>query len=58
MINLCLNLGGGTKRLDGYIYVYKFGNRNLCFDLETFPYPWKNNSVAEIEMHHEIISID
>ena len=50
--DLRLNLGCGTKRLDGYINVDKFGNPDLCFDLETFPYPWENNSVAEIEMHH------
>lgn len=52
MADLCLNLGCGTKRLDGYINVDKFGNPDLRFDLETFPYPWENNSVAEIEMHH------
>ena len=52
MANLRLNLGCGAKRLDGYINVDKFGNPDLLFDLETFPYPWKNNSVAEIEMHH------
>jgi CRISPR/Cas system-associated endonuclease/helicase Cas3 len=52
MADLCLNLGCGTKRLDGYINVDKFGDPDLRFDLETFPYPWENNSVAEIEMHH------
>ncbi|MGL6341445.1 MAG: class I SAM-dependent methyltransferase [Waterburya sp.] len=52
MSNLRLNLGCGGKRLDGYINVDKFGDPDLCFDLETFPYPWENNSVAEIAMHH------
>jgi hypothetical protein len=52
MVNLRLNLGCGTKCLDGYINVDKFGNPDLCLDLETFPYPWENNSVAEIKMHH------
>lgn len=52
MFNLCLNLGCGTKRLDGYINVDKFGDPDLLFDLETFPYPWETNSVAEIELHH------
>ena len=50
--DLRLNLGCGTKRLDGYINVDKFGDPDLCFDLETFPYPWENNSVVEIVMHH------
>lgn len=52
MVNLRLNLGCGVKRLDGYINVDKFGDPDLCFDLETFPYPWENNSVAEIQMSH------
>ena len=52
MVDLRLNLGCGTKRLDGYINVDKFGNPDLLFDLEKFPYPWDNNSVTEIEMHH------
>jgi hypothetical protein len=52
MTNLRLNLGCGVKRLDGYINVDKFGEPDLYFDLETFPYPWENNSVAEIAMHH------
>ena len=49
---LCLNLGCGTKRLKDYINVDKFGEPDLLFDLETFPYPWKDNSVKEIEMRH------
>jgi len=52
MTDLRLNLGCGAKRLDGYVNVDKFGEPDLRFDLETFPYPWDNNSVAEIEMHH------
>ena len=52
MSDLRLNLGCGAKHFDGYINVDKFGNPDLCFDLETFPYPWENNSVAEIEIHH------
>ena len=52
MINLRLNLGCGARRIDGYINVDKFGDPDLRFDLETFPYPWQDNSVIEIEMHH------
>lgn len=47
-----LNLGCGTKRLEDYVNVDKFGEPDLIFDLETFPYPWKDNSVSEIEMRH------
>jgi hypothetical protein len=52
MIDLRLNLGCGAKRLDGYINVDQFGDPDLRFNLETFPYPWSDNSVIEIEMHH------
>jgi hypothetical protein len=52
MRDLKLNLGCGIKFLKNYINVDKFGTPDLCFDLETFPYPWDDNSVAQIEMHH------
>ena len=52
MTDLRLNLGCGAKRLDSYVNVDKFGEPDLRFDLETFPYPWNNDSVAEIEMRH------
>ena len=52
MVDLRLNLGCGVKYIDGYVNVDKFGNPDLRFDLETFPYPWDDNSVAEIQMHH------
>jgi CRISPR/Cas system-associated endonuclease/helicase Cas3 len=52
MTDLRLNLGCGMKRLAGYVNVDKFGDPDLCFDLETFPYPWNDNSVIEIEIHH------
>ncbi len=52
MNELRLNLGCGAKHLDGYINVDKYGDPDLRFDLETFPYPWDDNSVATIELHH------
>lgn len=52
MSELRLNLGCGAKRLPGYINVDRFGTPDVRFDLETFPYPWEDSSVAEIELHH------
>ena len=47
-----LNLGCGNNKLDGYINVDKYGEPDLKFDLEKFPWPWKDNSIEEIVMHH------
>ncbi len=52
MSDLRLNLGCGAKHLDGYINVDKFGNPDLKLDLETFPWPWEDNSVVAVELHH------
>ncbi|GGA33141.1 hypothetical protein CYANOKiyG1_50130 [Okeania sp. KiyG1] len=50
--DLYLNLGCGARHLDGYVNVDKFGSPDISLDLETFPWPWDDNSVAEIEMSH------
>jgi len=49
---LRLNLGCGSKRLAGYINVDKYGNPELKHDLETFSWPWDDNSVVEIKLSH------
>lgn len=49
---LRLNLGCGAKRLAGYLNVDRYGNPELKHNLETFPWPWEDNSVVEIKLTH------
>ncbi|MFM7312017.1 MAG: class I SAM-dependent methyltransferase [Cyanobium sp.] len=49
---LKLNLGCGQRHLGGYINVDKYGSPDLRHDLETFPWPWDNDSVSEIKLIH------
>jgi hypothetical protein len=52
MPDLRLNLGCGSRRLDDYVNVDKYGEPDLRLDLETFPWPWPDNSVGEIQLIH------
>ena len=54
MNGLRLNLGCGAKKLPGFVNVDKFGEPDLKFDLEVFPWPWDDNSVAEILLNHTL----
>ena len=47
-----LNLGSGQNPMSGYLNVDKYGHPDLSCDLETFPWPWPNNSVSEIQLLH------
>jgi hypothetical protein len=47
-----LNLGCGSRHLPGYCNVDKHGEADQHWDLETFPWPWADNSVDEINMSH------
>lgn len=47
-----LNLGCGQNRIEGYLNVDLFGEPDLVFDLETFPWPWADDSVDEILLIH------
>ena len=49
---LKLNLGCGQHHREGYINVDKYGSPDILHDLETFPWPWRDNSVKEILLYH------
>ena len=50
--NLKLNLGCGNNKYDGFLNVDKFGEPDINWDLEKFPWPWEDNSVDEIRIIH------
>jgi hypothetical protein len=52
MGGLRLNLGCGLNRLDGYVNVDREGEPDLRHDLEIFPWPWPDDSVSEVRLHH------
>jgi hypothetical protein len=49
-----LNLGCGNRRKQNFINVDKYltDATDLTFDLETFPWPWDDNSTDEIHLIH------
>jgi len=49
---LRLNLGSGMNPRPGYVNVDRFGTPDLRHDLETFPWPWTDDSVQEIVLNH------
>jgi hypothetical protein len=52
MGGLRLNLGCGMNHRAGYVNVDRFGTPDLRHDLETFPWPWADDSVEEIVLEH------
>ena len=49
---LKLNLGCGEDHLPGFINVDKYGNPDVLHDLESFPWPWSDNSVEHVLLKH------
>lgn len=49
-----LNLGCGSKRIDGFIGVDKFDSDavDILHDLEELPWPFEADSVDAVTMHH------
>jgi predicted SAM-dependent methyltransferase len=47
-----LNLGSGAKKKAGYVNVDKYGEPDLKWDLESFPWPWETSSVDHVLLHH------
>jgi hypothetical protein len=51
-MGLKLNLGSGQNPRPGYVNVDKYGTPDLQCDLEVFPWPWADDAVSEIILHH------
>lgn len=51
-MGLKLNLGSGRNPQSGYLNVDKYGEADFKCDLESFPWPWADNSVSEIQLIH------
>ena len=55
---LLLNLGCGTQRWATHCNVDAFGDVDVRWDLNKFPYPWEDNSVDGIDMYHVLEHLD
>ena len=49
---LKLNLGCGHRRLDGFVNVNLHGEPDVRHDLESFPWPWDDDSAVEVVLNH------
>lgn len=56
--NMKLNLGCGSKKIEGYINVDTCGEPDVCCDLNAYPWPWPDNSVDEVFSEHWLEHVD
>lgn len=56
MSDLKLNLGCGDTRMPGYVNVDKYGTfgPDILADLEVVPWPFENDSVADVQLIHAL----
>jgi hypothetical protein len=47
-----LNLGCGARKIEGFIGVDKYGTPDVRHDLEQFPWPWADSTVAAVKLIH------
>lgn len=47
-----LNLGCGENKIEGYVNVDRFGEPDVKHNLETFSWPWADNSIDEVLLNH------
>jgi hypothetical protein len=51
-MGLKLNLGSGQNPQPGFLNVDKYGEPDLKCDLESFPWPWPDNSASQVLLIH------
>ena len=47
-----LNIGCGAAKMAGFVNVDLYGDPDVRLDLESFPWPWPDNSVDEVVAIH------
>ena len=47
-----LNLGCGTRPIEGWVNADKYPPADILHDLESLPWPWGDNSAEEIVLSH------
>lgn len=47
-----LNIGCGLNKMDGWVNVDAYGTPDILWNLNKYPWPWKDNSIDEIYANH------